>query len=230
MFDIAFLSALSTVGHDSGGSSQLGTYGGSDQAGSNLFVDSVGRTPIYQGTGFELDSATATVGECQPCALSVFTAGDSSVQTLHDASSLSADPYTAECDPMPGWKVNWNPPDCSDGSNGYPGGWGPEGRPPVAWVQTDGAVEARSLPHLALSQGPQAQTSSSKPSKPNPGHLLLCGHACLLGAMTATTHVLSGKSDVAKWNASFQKESSAAADSMTPVGGFVLRRLIFADT
>ena len=34
-----------------------------DQAGSNLFVDSVGRTPIYQGTGFELDSATATVGE-----------------------------------------------------------------------------------------------------------------------------------------------------------------------
>jgi len=28
MFDIAFLSALSTVGHDGGGSSQLGTYGG----------------------------------------------------------------------------------------------------------------------------------------------------------------------------------------------------------
>ena len=138
---------------------------------------------------------------------------------------------------MPGWKVTWNPPDCSNGSNGYPGGWGPEGRPPVAWAHHTPS-QALAVPVLpAMSpEGPAPEratdiansNAAAPPSKPNPGHLFLCGHAVLLGAMTATGDVLSGKAGIEEWSAAFRSESSAAAAAVTPVGGFVLRQHVFA--
>ena len=65
--------------------------------------------------------------------------------------------------------------------------------------------------------------------KAGPGHLYLCGHACILGAMhatkVATKHVLAKEpADFASvWEDEFKSYSQAAADAMTPLGGYVLR-------
>ena len=140
------------------------------------------------------------------------------------APSASLD-LVPECDPMPGWKVTWNPPDCSGGSNGYPGGWGPEGRPPVAWAEVgDGNMEALAVPTvppLAL----QPQPTTVRPA--NPAHLVLCGHAMLLGAMTATGNVITQKTRFEEFETCLRKESCAAAEAMTPVGGLILREHVF---
>jgi len=54
-----------------------------------------------------------------------------------------------------------------------------------------------------------------------PGHLLLCGHACLMGAIEATGKLLS-TGDAGAWSSDFASASRAAADAVSPVTGFVV--------
>lgn len=92
-------------------------------------------------------------------------------------------------------------------------------------------AEQLALP--VMQQLPQPKDPSTDPSpeeatvKASPGHLLLCAHAMLLGAALATQDVLSGKDDVANWGGSFKDQSNAAADSMSPVGAYVLKQHVF---
>ena len=71
-----------------------------------------------------------------------------------------------------------------------------------------------------LPAAPQVPASADVqvPSKPGPGHLLLCGHALLFGAVMATVDAAAGED----WQTKFETKSAAAADSMTPVGGNVI--------
>jgi hypothetical protein len=81
-------------------------------------------------------------------------------------------------------------------------------------AQAGGGEELAVLPTV-----PQVPASGVQgPSKPGPGHLLLCGHALLFGAVMATVNA-AGDED---WQTKFETNSAAAADSMTPVGGSVV--------
>ena len=81
-------------------------YSEGGEGHASTFADPAGCNPTYQG---------------QPCAPSVFAASPGDVSSLHmwqqGAPTASLD-LVPECDPMPGWKVTWNPPDCSGGPNG----------------------------------------------------------------------------------------------------------------
>lgn len=61
------------------------------------------------------------------------------------------------------------------------------------------------------------------PAKPGPGHLMLMGTSCLFGAAEATVKMFSGDKS-GSWIADFQAESCKAADAVTPVGGFLLKK------
>jgi hypothetical protein len=59
-------------------------------------------------------------------------------------------------------------------SPGYPGGWGPEGRPPVAWAHTEGTTQALAGPVRFVTELPQAKQTDAKAnaqaSRANPGN------------------------------------------------------------
>lgn len=82
--------------------------------------------------------------------------------------------------------------------------------------------------------GPENQTVGPTTVKAGPGHLYLCGHAFILGAMHATkaaTNKAFSKepADFASvWEDEFKSYSQAAADSMTPLGGYILREHVLA--
>ena len=64
-----------------------------------------------------------------------------------------------------------------------------------------------------------------------PGHLLLMSHSLLFGLASATSSMISdvvnGKGDALdKFNGNFKAESAAAAESVTPVGGYMLRKTL----
>ncbi len=77
------------------------------------------------------------------------------------------------CDPMPGWKVTWNPPDCSTQVT-------PDVRglmPPAAWTQTEALAPAPVA--LAAVGAPQVTCSSSPRPPPAAGALpAACGSGC----------------------------------------------------
>lgn len=78
-----------------------------------------------------------------------------------------------------------------------------------------GGEELAVLPAVPT-QASASESINVGPSKvqPGPGHLLLCGHALLFGAVMAAVN--GGGDD---WQAEFETKSAAAADSLTPVGG-----------
>jgi len=122
------------------------------------------------------------------------------------------------CDPMPGWKVTWNPPDCSTQQT-------PDVRglmPPAAWTQTEALAPAG----LALAPPAAVEKAGVKAARPSPGHFLLCGHAALLGAATATAGLLqdpAAEDPLGRWARSFRAATTEAAAAVTPVGAYVLR-------
>jgi len=72
---------------------------------------------------------------------------------------------------------------------------------------------------------------AAKPSRPSPGHLMLMGHACILGALDATSKMAAGlfsdtEGEGASWRENFVASSTAAASAVTPVGGFILKERI----
>ena len=70
------------------------------------------------------------------------------------------------------------------------------------------------------------QAAPAKVSRPSPGHFVLCGHAALLGAATATAALLQdpqGEDVLGRWARSFRTATADAAAAVTPVGAYVLR-------
>jgi len=61
------------------------------------------------------------------------------------------------------------------------------------------------------------------PVKPGPGHFMLMGPAMLFGAADATVRMFSAEKG-SSWVADFQTQSCKAADAVTPVGGFLLKK------
>jgi len=130
-------------------------------------------------------------------------ANGGAVETASSKLSLF---YEGTCNPMPGWTPTWNPPETGCGYN---------------------VDEA-----LALPVAPEAVAASTpKTARAAPGHLLLMSHSLLFGLASATStmfaDVTSGKADATlQWEKNFRADSAAAAESVTPVGGFLLRQAL----
>ena len=78
--------------------------------------------------------------------------------------------------------------------------------------------------------GPANKPAEPLALKAGPGHVYVCGHACILGAWhatkRATQNCLAGNrpADFRNvWEEEFTSYSQAAADAMTPIGGYMLR-------
>jgi len=75
--------------------------------------------------------------------------------------------------------------------------------------------------------------TSSKPCRPHPSHFVLCGHAMVLGALSATQAVgqklLEGKPVASdEWHQEFSKVSEEAVNSVSPVGGYILKQSVLS--
>jgi hypothetical protein len=82
------------------------------------------------------------------------------------------------------------------------------------------ALAVPAVPPLTLQPQP-----TKRPA--NPAHLVLCGHAMLLGAVTVTGNVIAQKTRFEDFGECLRTESCAAAEAMTPVGGLILREHVF---
>jgi len=81
------------------------------------------------------------------------------------------------------------------------------------------------------SAAPLKAAPGKKATPASPGHLLMCGHACLLGAMEATGKLVQkqdAKNWLSAWKDDFSSASTAAAEATSPVGGYVMRTHIMA--
>ncbi len=78
------------------------------------------------------------------------------------------------------------------------------------------------------------QAPAAKASRPSPGHFLLCGHAAIFGAATATAGLLKelvsdappaadGGDALSRWKQTFRATTTEAAAAVTPVGAYMLR-------
>lgn len=66
-----------------------------------------------------------------------------------------------------------------------------------------------------------------KPSRASLSHVMLMGHACLYGAITALVDEGVQKGEVS-WRERFETNATRAAEAVTPVGGALLKARVFA--
>ncbi|EKX39283.1 hypothetical protein GUITHDRAFT_165022 [Guillardia theta CCMP2712] len=211
---------------------------------SSSYTDSAGN--VYTGNnGFTVtDSYTCGSGDCGGFSVGdVYgnTASSSAVQQLHEVtnnntSMLSCSEFThCESTDAAG--------NVYDGSNGftvtdsYSCGSGDCGGFSVSDVYGNTASSS-AVQQLHEVNAPQTQLAApiavsgvevpkpqAKPVRPSPGHLLFCGHALAFGAVSATMQLINGEKK--DWRATFESESSKAANAITPVGGYVLQTHVF---
>jgi len=202
---------------------------------TNLFsgyTDSTGYT--YTGSnGYTVtDSYSCTSGSCGGFTMGSFPAGDVSSGAVAPSQGLAmqALPIDPACSPDPnGSCFSVVDPQFPEGSN--------EGF--TVWTNAYEGKVAALAPAPAVVTNPAMDEMSSqkagdkeKPCKPHFSHYVLCGHAMVLGAITATANVggkmLEGKKvEEGAWQAEFSKTAEEAVKSVTPVGGYILTKQVF---
>jgi len=61
----------------------------------------------------------------------------------------------------------------------------------------------------------------NKAVRATPAHFMMTAHALTFGALSATSKLINGESK--GWSKDFKADSSKAADTITPIGGYVLK-------
>jgi len=89
-----------------------------------------------------------------------------------------------------------------------------------------GVTMELAAPVATASVGPAPKKGDKEaPARPGPGHLMLMGPALIFGAAEATAKLFDpAKKGSGSWVADFQAESCKAADAVTPVGGYFLKK------
>jgi hypothetical protein len=100
-----------------------------------------------------------------------------------------------------------------------------------AYIQGSGSPALCAPVAIAEVSETQNQTSC-KALRPTCGHYLLATEACVLGALTATTGMMSkmlkGQDGAIEgWKGEFQKSSTEMASACTPMGAWVLENHVF---
>ena len=86
-----------------------------------------------------------------------------------------------------------------------------------------GVTMALAAPPMAAAPVPK-KGDKDAPAKPGPGHMMLMGPALIFGAAEATAKLFSSEKGSGSWIGDFKAESCKAADAVTPVGGFFLKK------
>ncbi|EKX38648.1 hypothetical protein GUITHDRAFT_165146 [Guillardia theta CCMP2712] len=107
-------------------------------------------------------------------------------------------------------------------------GWYPDtpGAYPASkwtWYYNSGGLydQSHQLGAVPVDSKDVSCVKQNKPTPASPGHLLLCGHAFILGAAEATVEAIK-TGDVSKWEENFKGASNAAANAVSPVGGYIM--------
>mmetsp|Transcript_33667 Transcript_33667/g.75642 ORF Transcript_33667/g.75642 Transcript_33667/m.75642 type:complete len:138 (-) Transcript_33667:164-577(-) len=86
------------------------------------------------------------------------------------------------------------------------------------------------LAPIAVQPNVELAMSGRQTVRPSPSQALLCLHACIFGAVSATSNVGNANSDsdqMAEWKANFSKHSQEAASSMSPLSAYFLSHFVF---
>jgi hypothetical protein len=89
-----------------------------------------------------------------------------------------------------------------------------------------GVTMALAAPVPTAAVGPAPKKGDKEaPARPGPAHLMLMGPALIFGAAEATAKLFDpANKGSGSWVADFKAESCKAADAVTPVGGFLLKK------
>jgi hypothetical protein len=68
---------------------------------------------------------------------------------------------------------------------------------------------------------PSSAGAAEKGVRPTPAHLILTAHALTFGFLSATGKLLEG--DDASWTKNFASDATEAAETVTPLGGYILK-------
>eukprot|EP00287_Rhodomonas_sp_CCMP768_P010512 CAMPEP_0196720744 /NCGR_PEP_ID=MMETSP1091-20130531/3457_1 /TAXON_ID=302021 /ORGANISM="Rhodomonas sp., Strain CCMP768" /LENGTH=274 /DNA_ID=CAMNT_0042062059 /DNA_START=22 /DNA_END=846 /DNA_ORIENTATION=+ len=198
---------------------------------ASTYTDTAGN--VYTGfNGYTVtDSYTCGSGACGGFSMGSFPAGTETAVADPSGGSLAQVPTTtlavdAACAPDTGGVDGT----CFSVTDPYH-----EGEGYTVWTNVyDGKVEAlapivNTTPELAEAKS----GSETKTCRSNPAHYLLCGHAMLLGALSATQTVgskwIDGKPVSAQdWHKEFTKTSEEAVTSVSPVGGYIMSTQILS--
>eukprot|EP00277_Geminigera_cryophila_P044549 CAMPEP_0173067752 /NCGR_PEP_ID=MMETSP1102-20130122/7006_1 /TAXON_ID=49646 /ORGANISM="Geminigera sp., Strain Caron Lab Isolate" /LENGTH=217 /DNA_ID=CAMNT_0013935485 /DNA_START=247 /DNA_END=900 /DNA_ORIENTATION=- len=183
---------------DSGICMHSGYYSNGGEGHASTFVDPTGCNSTYQSCPAAVANETALAG-------TQLAGVGNDMPTV----SLEIDPTADDFVWQRGYEWCLTTPDAASGC--------------AVYNAQAGGEELAVLPPPSYSSVDNVQACS----RANPGHLLLCGHAMLLGAAMATQEILCGNADIVFWKRSFEDKSGAAAEAMTPIGGYVLKHLVF---
>ena len=76
-------------------------------------------------------------------------------------------------------------------------------------------------PVVGPSVAPSSAGAAEKGVRPTPAHLILTAHALTFGLLSATGKLLDG--DDANWTKNFTSDATEAAETVTPIGGYILK-------
>mmetsp|Transcript_689 Transcript_689/g.1809 ORF Transcript_689/g.1809 Transcript_689/m.1809 type:complete len:321 (-) Transcript_689:142-1104(-) len=205
---------------------------------SSSYTDSAGN--VYTGNnGFTVtDSYTCGSGDCGGFSISdVYgnTASSSAVQQLHEVTnnntSMLSSSYTDSAGNVYTGNNGFTVTDSYTCGSGDCGGFSVSdvygntaSSSAVQQLHEVNAPQTQLAAPIAVS-GVEVPKPQAKPVRPSPGHLLFCGHALAFGAVSATMQLINGEKK--DWRATFESESSKAANAITPVGGYVLQTHVF---
>ena len=84
-----------------------------------------------------------------------------------------------------------------------------------------GSTTASELAAPLVVPGVAEKEAPDRGVRPTPAHFLMTAHALTFGVLSATGKLLQG--DEAGWAQNFAKDSTEAADAVTPLGGYILK-------
>ena len=159
-------------------------------------------------------------------------AGDVSVpvdqiQPAYYTAMASADTCNFMCDPNSASCGGFSEPLGTGACNGVTITQGPAAMDTVCVGSTCVQAEPGSIELQYANAAPiAASTVTQEPFqragvRPTPAHFMMMAHALTFGVVSATTKLVSG--DSKGWSADFKADSTEAASSITPIGGYVLK-------
>mmetsp|Transcript_10423 Transcript_10423/g.27053 ORF Transcript_10423/g.27053 Transcript_10423/m.27053 type:complete len:142 (-) Transcript_10423:88-513(-) len=96
----------------------------------------------------------------------------------------------------------------------------------MTWYYQNGGLYDQAHQYAPGAGIPMAEEEEQQPkaTQASPGHIMVAGQACILGAIEATHAVLSGREEGGSWVDAFKASSERHAAAVSPLAGETVRR------
>lgn len=214
--------SYSCSGDDCGGIGGYGTTSSAQTGGTTQLVEhdangmaitgDIRSTEVFDFSG-DAGDVSVPVDQIQPA---MYTAMASA-----DTCNFTCDPTSASCG-------GFSEPLGTGACSGVTITQGPAAMDTVCVGSTciqaePGSIElhanAAPIAASAGTQGPHLAANAGV--RPTPAHFMMTAHALTFGVLSATSKLVSGGSK--GWSADFKADSTDAASTITPIGGYVLK-------